>query len=349
MNLLDKIPFSVKSKQALQQARSRIGWAFVILFVTVFSLDTVFARPELGPPSIKLRTNLSQIVVAELESISDDHKLTITVSENLHNESEDSIIIRSDALTADRLVVGESYVIALVTWDVKRFPRVVKPRRDGAVIINLAGAMPAIFQPDADLVELLKWDLEASLESPDAILPLILRGMAQEDPQLQNFFATELVTRPQLHAKLTRKQRKTVASYMGDPDYFPSARELMLSDASFSNLLLSRRAKLSIARNIMITHPTYMEFGSPHGGLIRTAMKIMESSPKASDAIIAERWLTSNQPTLVESAASVIYAVNPDSLLAALKRAIEYTLLEKSSRDTLKNLLNRYELSLAGK
>jgi len=333
---------------AVKKSSSGFGRAFLVLIMTCFAFDIAHARPELGPPSIKLRTNLSRIVVAELERIGDDHKLTISVSENLHNEGEDSIIIRGDAQTAGKLELGETYVIALVAWDVKRFPRVVKPRRDGAVIINLEGATPAIFQPNANLVELLTWDLDESLQSPDALLPIILRGMAEEDPQLQDFFATELVTRPRLYAKLSRKQRKTVASYIGNPDYPPSARELMLGDAAFSNLMLSRRAKLGIAREIMITHPAYVEFGSPYGGLIRNAMKIMEDSSKASDSIIAERWLTSNQPTLVESAASVIYAVNRESLIPALERASEHTLLERPIREALRNLLNRYRPSLAG-
>ncbi len=334
-------------RHSVNNVFASIGRACLVLFMAYFTFGVANARPELGPPSIKLRTNLSNVVIAELHSVSADHKLTFSIGENLHNEAEQSIIIRSDALTAARLGTGQTYVIAYVGWDVQRFPRVVKPRRDGAVIINLPGAMPAIFQLNPDLIELLKWDLKKSLQSPDAMLALILRGMAESDPQLQNFFSTELVTRPKLYRKLTAEQKQAVAGHIEDSGYSPLGRNLMLGDQAFSELLLSQNAKLKISREILIHHPIHVEFGSQYGGLIRTAMKVVESTGDVDDATKAQRWLSSNQPTLVESAAAVIYEVNPETLISALEQAAEYSLLEKHSRDALVNLLRRYRLSLA--
>jgi len=140
---------------AAKVVMSSLKKACLFLTMTCFCIGAAQARPELGPPSIKLRTNLSNVAIASLDRVSSDHKLTFRIEQNLHNEAEDSIIIRSDALTAARLAIGQSYIVAFVQWDVKRFPRVVKPRRDGAVIINLPGAMPAIFHPNSDLLELL--------------------------------------------------------------------------------------------------------------------------------------------------------------------------------------------------
>lgn len=322
------------------------GAALIALAICMLSCS-VYARPELGPPSIKLRTNLSNIVLAKLDSISPQHQLVFSISENLHNETEALMVsIRSDALTSAKLSVGQSYVIAYVGWDVQRFPRVVKPRRDGAVIINLNGATPAIFQPNRDVIQLLQWDLEESLQSPDVMLELILRGMAEPDPQLQNFFTTELVTRPKLYTKLTSEQKRAVVGYVENSGYTPAGRNLMLGDSAFSVFLLSHDTKLKIARQILTYQPVQVDFGSQYGGLIRTAMKVMEGSQDINDAHKAQRWLTSNQPVLIESAAAIIYTVNPETLISALEQVTQYSLLGKNSRDTIEQLLLRYRRSL---
>lgn len=332
----------------LRNLRIYHGIALVMVAICMLS-SPVYARPELGPPSIKLRTNVSNIVIAELDAIGTDSKLTFKIERNLHNEAQGSILIRSDALTSAQLSVGQSYIIAYVGWDVKRFPRVVKPRRDGAVIISLNGATPAIFQPNPDVIKLLQWDLDESLQSPDAMLELILRGMAETDPQLQNFFVTELVTRPKLYNKLAPKQKQTVISYLENSSYTPAGRNLMLGNPAFSDFLLSHDSKLEIARQILTYQPVQIDFGSQYGGLVRTAMKVMEGSRDVNDAYLSQRWLSSNQPVLVESAAAVIYAVNPETVINSLEQVKQYSLLEKNSRDTITRLLIRYRRSLAGK
>ncbi len=321
--------------------------AGMVLFLSLLFSAAVHSRPELGPPSIKLRTNLSNIVVAELTDISAEHRLSFSVVENLHNEAEQSVVIRSDSLTSARLVEGKTYIIAYVGWDVDRFPRVTKPRRNGAVIINLDGAAPAIFQPNDDLVSLLRWDLKESLESPDEMLSVILRGMAESDPHLQSFFTTELVTRPGLHSRLTPTQKRTVAGYLVNSGYSPQGRSLMLGHVPFRDWLLEPEQQLEVARRVLEHHPIEIGFGSPYGGLVRSAMFIMQKSENLNDAVTAQRWLTSNQPALVESAAAVIYAVNPDILITALEQAAGYSLLEKQSRQALENLLQRYRRSVA--
>ncbi len=320
----------------------------ILLAIFIFT-TSLYARPELGPPSIKLRTNVSNIVIAELDAISADSKLTFKIQSNLHNEAQGSVLVRSDALTSAQLSVGQSYIIAYVGWDVKRFPRTVKPRKDGAVIISLSGAAPAIFQPNEDVIKLLQWNIDESLQSPEAMLGVILRGMAEADPQLQNFFTTELVTRPKLYAKLTPDQKQKVVSYLGDSSYTPAGRSLMLGNPAFSEFLLTDDGKLKIARQILTYQPVQIDFGSQYGGLVRAAMKVMESSDNASDVHVAQRWLSSNQAILVESAAAVIYAVNPEAVINSLEQVTQYSLLEKNSRNTLLRLLVRYRRSLAGK
>ena len=318
------------------------GRLCLVLFLVFGLVGVTLAKPKLGPPSIKLRTNLSNVVIAELDSVSRDHMLTFTIRENLHNEQDESIVIRSDELTSSRLQTGQTYVMAFVKWSVQSHPRVVKPRRDGAVIIYLPGAEPAIFQPNDEMIELFLIDLEESLQSPDEMLPVILRGMSEADPQLQNFFATELVTRPRLYMQLSRKEKRTVTGYIADPAYSPSARDLMLRTPAFTETLMRQNAKLDIAREILSSYPVNVEFGSAMGSLIRTAMKIVEDNAKSSDAQESRRWLHSNQPALIESAAAIIHAAEPDELVGALEEANENTLLGKQSRETLANLLQRY-------
>lgn len=322
------------------------GIILVTLAICIISTST-YARPELGPPSIKLRTNVSNIAVAELDAISSDFKLTFKVDQNLHNEAEEFVLVRSDALTSDRLAIGQSYVIAYVAWEVKRFPRAIKKRADGAVIISLQGASPAVFQPNPELIELLKWDVTDSLQNPVSMLPVILRGIASTDPQLQSFFVTELVTRPSLHSQMTSEQKRIVAGYLSSSSYAADARDLILSDQAFSKLILRQSGRLAIARQVVLHHPVYIESGSEYSGLIRTAMEVLEQSQDSSDALAAQRWLTSNQPALIESAAAIIYAVNPDTLLTALEHASQQSLLKKQSRETLAALVSRYRHSLA--
>lgn len=332
---------------------SLAGHACLCLILTGLFAGFAQAKPELGPPSIKLRAQLSNVTLAELESIGADHSLQFNTEKNIHNTAEESVMVRSDALTTSSLVEGNTYVIAFGSMISERnpitqtSPRTTRPRKDGAVILSMRGATPAIFPPNENLIELLSWDLESSEQSPDAMLPIILNGMAEADQQLQNFFATELVTRPELHSELSRKDKRTIADYMGDIAYSPQARDLMLGDSEFSSSVLREKARLEIARDIVGSHPEQIDFGSHHGGLIRTSMRIIESNPNESDVLEMQRWLRSNQPALIESAAEIIFEHDPGSLTRELEKASGYTLLEQQSRDTLKNLIQRYSRLVA--
>ncbi len=317
---------------------------WLVLAVLSTSLS---ARPELGPPSIKLRTNLSNVVIASLTDIKHDHQLTFKLEQDLHNQAEPIISIRSDAVINRRLKVGEKYVLAYVGWDVTRFPRTIKPRRDGAVIISLNGAAPAIFTPQPELIKLLQRDIEQSLRSPPDLLPLILRGMAEEDRHLQDFFATELVTRPSLYTQLNSAQKQTVAGYLMDHDYAAASRNLMLSNAVFSRHILNDdQHRENIARQILEHYPVVVDPALPAGGLIRTAMKILEDTDDPAYVSEAQRWLASNQPALIESAAAMIYAARPDVLISALQQTLQQTALPEQSRDTLEQLTRRYRRAL---
>lgn len=308
----------------------------------------VLARPELGPPSIKLRANLANIAVAELSDISPDYQLTFQMQRNLHNEAEPVIVIRSDKLTSNMLEVGKSYVIGYTTWRVKRFPRVASSRADGGVIAHLPGASPAIFELSPLLIKMFEWDVDESLQSPAAMLPIILQGMASDNPQLQDFFSTELVTRPSLYQQLSSKQKQQIEAHLADSDYAPESRSLMLSDSFFCGQVIGQAKRTHIAQEIVTSQPVNIDAGSADGSLVSTAMHILQQSQQPAHAQMAQRWLSSNQPALVESAAAVIYELKPETLINALKQAMSQQSLQPHTKDTLTMLSKRYQRALNG-
>ncbi|MDA3933653.1 MAG: hypothetical protein PF630_04905 [Gammaproteobacteria bacterium] len=307
----------------------------------------LLARPDLGPPSIKLRSNMSNIVLAELIEREEDEYLILKKIEDIHNQAEDRIRLRSLPDSGLKLSVGERYVVAYVNWRVQRFPRSVSPRRDGGVIIHLPGAEPAIFPPDTNLQSMLTWPINESLLSPSSMLPIILSGMNRDNTQLRDFFTTELVTRASLHPLLSMAQKLQILNHLRDDDYPPASRQLMLGMASFTEVIMNSVQREQIAAAIVTRESTGIAAGSERAGMISTALEVLKNSQQVMYADRVRRGLDSELPGLVEQAAAVIYSNRPAVVIDWLKSASDKAGGGQVRQQVLNNLITRYSRALA--
>ncbi|MCG8465810.1 MAG: hypothetical protein MI750_13315, partial [Xanthomonadales bacterium] len=172
------------------------------LGLSLLSASVVHARPELGPPSIKLRSNLSNVVVASFVGQSGERQATFEKVQDLHSEAPESIALRISPQLMQQLVPGRDYVLAYIAYSTQRLLQKVEARKGGPVVINLPGAAPALLADSPELREILAWDLDETVTSPAGLMPLIRSGLTSQDWQYQNFFLTELALRPPLHKRL---------------------------------------------------------------------------------------------------------------------------------------------------
>ena len=347
VSVIKNHPVATSNKPITCQTVSSQSLLWLLAVLLICSL-TANARPELGPPSIKLRSNMANIVLAEFMHHAEDGDLILKKVEDIHNQADDRIRVRALPNAETSLAKGNRYVVAYVNWQVQRFPRTVKPRRDGAVIIHLPGASPALFPADDKLITLLQWEMEASLQSPPAMLPIILSGMNSKDAALRDFFTTELVTRATLHELLTAAQTAEILKHLADPDYPPTSRQLMLGNVEFANNVLTASQRLKVASEIVRDEPVHLASGSNRTGMVNAALDVLQQVEGDNHAELARRWLLADQSGLIESAAEVIYRQQATDLLSWLQQASAQTSGDSTTRElTLQNLIKRYSRMLA--
>lgn len=299
---------------------------------------TVMSRPKLGPPSIQLKTEISNIALVELTAKSAD-SLTFKLLENIHNQATEQIQVRSKASTSQLLVVGRSYIIGYIAWQVNRPSKEVVPKVGGAVLMSLPGAEPAIFADTAAVKQMLQWDVTESLTSPVAMLPLIKAGLASDDYQTRNFYITELITRK---------------AFMGSAEIKSLIKELVLDthvDWRIKHFILANQGldetQLKSTwfkqwATAMLTHSStqFDPFGSD-AALIKQLLLLVPQHINDSQQTVVSRWLQSNQVGVVESALGVLKQLDLDAAISQVESRLQHSLLDEAMRFTLQNYLKR--------
>ncbi|GAB4198473.1 MAG: hypothetical protein Tsb002_33410 [Wenzhouxiangellaceae bacterium] len=313
----------------------------VLLLMTATASHVAQARPELGPPSIKLRSNIANVVVATLAGETDEGRMAFDKVSDLHNEAPQRIVIDGAEHWRDQLMVGKTYVLGFISWQRQRHPKVLKPRPGGPVLMNLPGASPAIYQDHPGVRRLLSWPLDEAQYSPEAMLPVIMSGLDSGDWQLQEFFLTELVTREPLHAHLTPEQRQRVAAMAADASVSPEARQLLLDLGDFLGEALTAQQRLGIARELIASQPLIQDPASDYPSLVRTALFTLEQQGDPTDVPVLSRWLRCEHTGLVEAALDAMQALDVVQLPGIISRQLDDTLISQPRRQALQSYQRR--------
>ena len=295
------------------------------------------ARPTVGPPSIQLRSNLANIVSAELLQADDKYVLSFKKITDIHNTTESDVItINSDAKTAGGLSVGQRYIVAYIAWESLRQPKVVRSRPGGPVLMSMTGAEPAIFLYDKDVENLLRWDLDESLNSPKDMLPVIMRGIQHADDQVQNFFTAEVVLRTNMYKHFHRTDKAVLWQHFLNPLTTDRTKQLMLSNHDFLKAIEADSIQLcGELENILTFTSVDLNPLSRSVGLIRAALTHVSKCQQLSDLAVVSRWVLSDVPSVIEAALASLYQLKKGSDLDAVEMALQQTMLKAQSREVL--------------
>jgi hypothetical protein len=307
----------------------------LLLLATTFHVES---RPELGPPSIQLKTEISNIAVVKLEKKS-PNKLTFALVKNIHNQATEHIHIRTTEQVSSALSVGESYVIGYIAWQVNKPNKEVLPREGGAVLMSLPGAEPAIFKDVAEINDILAVDVEDSLSSPQTMLPLIKAGLASDDFQIRNFFVTELITRK---------------SFMQDPAIQVAIEELILNgnvawrikhfilaNEGLNTSQLNSKWFKQWAIDTLKYSSTQFDLNRSEPALIVQLIKKSEHFLANEQSAVLKRWINSNHMGVIESTLDALKMIDLDAAISIVNNRLQQTMIDDSMRITLKNYLKR--------
>ncbi len=307
----------------------------LLMIATTFHAES---RPELGPPSIQLKTEISNIALVKLEKKS-PNKLTFALVKNIHNQATEHIHIRTTEQISSALSVGESYVIGYIAWQVNKPNKEVLPREGGAVLMSLPGAEPAIFKDVAEISDILAVDVEDSLSSPQTLLPLIKAGIASDDFQIRNFFVTELITRKAFLNDAT--VQSDIQALILDTQVEWQIKHFILANEGLSMSQLKSDWFKQWATATLNHSSTQFDLNRSEPALIVQLLKKSEHFLAAEQSAVLKRWINSNHMGVIESMLDALKMIDLDAAIAIVNNRLQQTMINDSMRITLKNYLKR--------
>ncbi len=310
----------------------------ILLLSFMTMVFDVEARPTLGPPSIKLKTEISNIAQVKLEAKS-ENKLHFLLQQNIHNEATEKIVVRTTQQVSKSLQVGQSYIIGYIAWQVNKPRKEVVARDGGAVLMSLPGAEPAIFNDVAEIRDLFSIEVAEALSSPESLLPVIKTGISSDDFQIQNFFVTELVTRKSflnIPSVMIDIQKLIV-----DADVDWRIKYFILANEGLKESQLRSSWFEDWATATLLNSSTQFDLSGSEASLIVQLLKKSEYYLHADQTAILERWINSNNTGVVESMLDVLKMMELDDAIKIVNARLQQTLVDESMRVTLNNYLTR--------
>jgi len=308
----------------------------LMLFITM--TFTVQSRPKLGPPSIQLKTEISNLALVKLMAKT-PQALTFSLIDDIHNKSAKKILIRTNHHLNQNLQVGHTYLIGYIAWKVNKPNKDIIPRPGGAVLMSLPGAEPAIFNNHSGISEMLAWNLESSLTSPEAFLPLILAGIKNTDFQVRNFFVTELVTRKSF---MTRSEVKAeIRQLMLDPVVDWKIKHFIIANEGLDDRQIKSDWFMKWASTTLTHSSTQFDLNGSEATLIIQLLKYFRDYSELLEPNIISRWMHSNHTGVVENSLDVLKINNLDLAIVLVKSKLQQTLINDVMKLTLKNYLTR--------
>lgn len=233
-----------------------------------------------------------------------------------------------------QLPAGERVLVAYAPF--RRDPSLVDRRildPQGPRLLLVAGLQPALFRDTPDhRARLLGDDGAARHPTRDEAL----RGLADPDPQWQNYYAHELVLAPRLRASLDAAALPAIARQLADPAAHPAARALWLQVA---HTLPARDRDWwhAAALEVLARAPTVglEDPADGHAALVRAAFDALERAQVAIPSLLLARWVAGGHAALAESALLAARRADPSSEDALLDAALARALLPSSTRQFL--------------
>lgn len=333
------MPFEHPHYNKLNYTHNPIPRLMALLVILLFSASLI-ARPELGPPSIKMKSNISNITVMKLVE-SNENGLTFIKMTDIHNQAPDKVFIKHNTNSDLNLKIDQNYIIGYMAYRALKPSKEVIDRPGGPVLMNLSGAEPALFLEDENIKKILMLDVEQSLTSPPELLQIALDGLNHADPHSRSFFIAELITRPS-YMKL-HKVQNAIKKLILDDGLSWSDKHFIVAFGGLTKSQLSADWFCQWSENTLRYSSTQFDVLAMESGLIKSLMENISNCSSHTNFKTLSRWLNSNHSGVIESAINELRKIDLYETQKQVKQRIANTLIRLELRATLTNYLRRLE------
>jgi hypothetical protein len=325
----------------------RTGFLAVLTLLSL-ACSNVLAE-GIAPPSENLHRATNNIVIAVVLDIDPAGAFSVAKQSDLfgENPAPKKFSLRAPGWVLAQLSKGTSYVIAYTAYSANPMMSesvVLDP--NGPMVLMDPGMEPAIFKDSADTRQMLAQAPRASEITSRAYLVRVLAGLANSDPQIQNYFSAELAFRAALQNKLSAGDVLLVKQLLDSPDAHPSARAQLLEvaaklPAAFDNVWLEKCTSQLIGSLPVTGHTTA---GDLSAALAQAAFVVVEQRKLETALPKLVRWIPSDAPGLAEFALLAIRRQAPAQEKALVAQTLERSLLNNATREFLVDHLRRLEI-----
>ena len=307
------------------------------------------SAPRVKPPLEALRRDDVSSVIGHINSIDTakgqfDFEVTRVIAGSAA-VGKATILASTDILS--RLAPKTDYTLLVLH-------RMVDPRKPGRVIeldvwqlFDLEGASPPIFltsEANSALFEAGHLEIERSAN----YLSQLLNDLSSDDVQLVDLAAAELIYSDSRIAELTPVQAAKLLALVERADLRGITRARVLSAASAGNISVDASALDQLARQVLLGASSgQLPWIDSQDELVFAALNHFTRQVSATSVVkVADlsRWLQSPNPALVEQAALLALRINPNDAVGAMRTALNYALLPRDARSTLRAVLLRSRL-----
>lgn len=314
---------------------------FKPLLLLLLFCNPLLSRDYSKPPSLALRNEVSFVSQVTLDSIqkNDSGYLSLHVSpiNDIHNQSTNKIVIRVSEAIAKNLKAGNQYIIAYQTHHkvkengISKF----KPNTNGAKLMNVDGAKPAIFKSNKKLLKQFENSPQMAQSKPQEFIENIILGMQETDDKIQDFFVRELINWPSLHPHITKYQFKKLLQIFNTQDLsIASLTAFLETQKNFKNSLGIESMSIKI-NNQLMSFPVQLEASSQYPSFVLQALKFLQEN-NFYDRSVISRWLETNIPSITEKALLILNQYEPQYTVELVNKILLKSKINKTSKNVLK-------------
>lgn len=304
------------------------------------------AAPRVKPPLEAVRrVDVSSVIGRLVSADAAQGQFEFQISRVIAGEAViGKVTIAASADILSRLAPETDYTLIVLH-------RVFDPKKPGRIIplevwrlFDLEGASPPIFLTTESNTALFD-PAHADLERSANYLASLVNDLSSSDVQLVDLSTAEIIYSDALRAALTPSDKAKLVAVIGRTDVRGITRARVLSAASSGGIDVDNATLDQLAKQVLLSAPTgQLPWIDSQDELVFAALNHFSRQVQMSTELkVADisRWLQSPNPALVEQAATLAVRIDANAAADAFRVALNYALLPKDARSTLKVFLLR--------
>jgi hypothetical protein len=318
-----------------------------ILVVLVIGLlmATGVGAARLGPPSVYLSKEPHIVAVVEAHEKTEDGRVVFKRLEILMGDRqvEDRLVVRMADESVNEVKAGARYILGFTTLrPVARHRGLFEPDPNGPSAVRIPGLGDALLDNTSEIRRII---LASAEEEPDLrkLLDAVLVQLARRSTNSLRFVTAELLLRPELQQRISPKDLAVVRKRLRSLAHDPFSRDLLLQAAGTLTERLGGGWLADECRNALGGYGTELDLSSPVPALLVTAARYLGANGAASDHLLLEKHLLSNNPGVTKAVLRAMDALDPKATEKAVRNALETNNLHPESRRALEVHLLKIE------